>query len=1607
MFCPWSDVPCFSYTAIPSRISSAGIGWMLTLGKLIDPDESLQFHPRWTYVAPDGSEHEFHDTLHEGETAQTGIFYTRSGSYMRMLKSDTAAVLEMADGTRHWFVRHDAVNHLWRLDFIEDHYSNLVDIAYDTMPPPDYRARWTISDSTGRTHYVYFNAQHKHVESVDLAAFNGARALYTFTYEFPKVRRNCLDNSSATSDYLNDPPVPGTENTVPLLVTVTQPDLSTWRMTDATGSGYYLCCGSGCTAGPACSTFSTGSLRRLYGPPGGGIEWVYTDVIYDWEEPFYFGGAWEPRPDYLYWSGVTTRRLIDASGSVIANSTSTYSTGVHPTWSPSTIDGNNYRCGLRPEERWTIATAPDTNASVHYFGAYPGITGRNQSDYGLNATGRVADPLGEGRYLSVRRFQGTVAVDVDGDTCVPSQLSGGQCSPPLKVPLRTEYRSYFLDGYGAMAGHRHTNRHLLSERTVYEDTKYATTTQSEFDGLGHFARVTTAGTFGAANAQIHITNFNPTKRYPAGTIPPQWWPSSDPWVINTYTDTKTTIDSGAQARTAKRAACFNAGTGALIGTRVFKDTGTGGTDPAPHANDVIVRYLRDLGGVLYGEEYFGGDTGSVDPGQALCTLLGGMGSGAAGYRIAHTYRYGALETTRYLDTSGNALPFDVVDRDIDLSTSLPSASYEASAPTKDTPLSPSGVLTSYEYDAMGRLVWAKPASGQGSWVEYVHTNASGSTPASVQVYQRPNGSTSGELSYARYTFDAHGRLVKENQKLHSGSLNQRLTEYNAMSWKTAVSEWQPDGTSGGSVKKTQYLTFDPFGRPATIRPPDGSTHDVTFVYTGISKIDRTVKIATAQGSETTSTTSEEYDRQGRLWKVTEPSGTAGANVTTTYTYDVGNRLKQASTTSGSTQNRIFTYDNRGFLTTEQLPEKGTSGNGIVTYSNYDARGHALRMQDGPNDLTFVYDRAERLTDVTETSTGRIVKKLYYDLIDGTTRGYSRGKLARARADNYYNGTNNFQAVETYTYSGVAGRVSARTTCAGGTWNDPFTCPSGTTFNQSFTWTDLGAPASVVYPDNTATALDPARTVTYTYTNGSLTAVPSFATSISYHSNTMVNAVTHANGVVDTYGADANAMQRPASITTTYASQNWGSGAYGYDGAGNVKTVGADYYIYDKVSRLVEGAPRAATKKQRYSYDGFGNMTKIETWNGSTWDPKKTTTSVTTNRIQGTCPNPITTGDMAASYDAAGNLTSWNRCDVGVVTNFAHYQSGLLRTLGTTRNYRYTADGERLATWDGTKLTFTLRGLDNKVLRVFDLTGTTWSWVKDYIYRGGLHLAEVESGFPTEPRHFSLDHLGTIRLITRNTGTYVNYHAYYGFGEEAATTADGEAMKFTGHERDLQGTITTPTDDLDYMHARYYNPNIARFLSVDPGRDVDPKTPQSWNLYSYVRNNPTNLVDPDGRMAWRKVISIFKYLIKEREYIKVANVQGNTKRKTVAGIREGLDTVQPKKGEVARVVRTEDQATSNTVATALDPRGRMRGPESAGGLPEHVHPKSGPYSDVHIESIGGLAAIGAIVAPFSQSLARDPNASKAEIAAAAAWDITSTLDPVGVTDLINYLFDLQP
>ncbi|WP_031497855.1 RHS repeat-associated core domain-containing protein [Bryobacter aggregatus] len=62
---------------------------------------------------------------------------------------------------------------------------------------------------------------------------------------------------------------------------------------------------------------------------------------------------------------------------------------------------------------------------------------------------------------------------------------------------------------------------------------------------------------------------------------------------------------------------------------------------------------------------------------------------------------------------------------------------------------------------------------------------------------------------------------------------------------------------------------------------------------------------------------------------------------------------------------------------------------------------------------------------------------------------------------------------------------------------------------------------------------------------------------------------------------------------------------------------------------------------------------------------------------------------------------------------------------------------------------------------------------------------------------------------------------------------------SGKERDAE-------TGLDFFGARYMSSAMGRFTSPDvPLLDQQPGDPQSWNLYSYVRNNPLIFTDPTG------------------------------------------------------------------------------------------------------------------------------------------------------------------
>jgi len=136
----------------------------------------------------------------------------------------------------------------------------------------------------------------------------------------------------------------------------------------------------------------------------------------------------------------------------------------------------------------------------------------------------------------------------------------------------------------------------------------------------------------------------------------------------------------------------------------------------------------------------------------------------------------------------------------------------------------------------------------------------------------------------------------------------------------------------------------------------------------------------------------------------------------------------------------------------------------------------------------------------------------------------------------------------------------------------------------------------------------------------------------------------------------------------------------------------------------------------------------------------------------------------------------------------------------------------------------------QVLAEYD--GTTGALIAEYVYLNGQRIARIAADGSTT--YFHNDHLGTPRAITDATGQVVWEGETLPFGTEYTSTGSrADHYTFTGHEWDA-GL------DLHYMHARYYSPEIGRFITVDPVGAVPDLSVTSQDISvspSPVQNQP--------------------------------------------------------------------------------------------------------------------------------------------------------------------------
>ncbi len=231
----------------------------------------------------------------------------------------------------------------------------------------------------------------------------------------------------------------------------------------------------------------------------------------------------------------------------------------------------------------------------------------------------------------------------------------------------------------------------------------------------------------------------------------------------------------------------------------------------------------------------------------------------------------------------------------------------------------------------------------------------------------------------------------------------------------------------------------------------------------------------------------------------------------------------------------------------------------------------------------------------------------------------------------------------------------------------------------------------------------------------------------------------------------------------------------------------------------------------------------------------------------------------------------------------------MRSNGTYLAYTYSyhdenqlksvayADGSQPATawW---RLDFVYDGRDRLRRKLQYSWNSGWAFSQEwrYIYDGNLMIQErTGAGFGPQASYArGVDMSGTLEgaggiggLLERATGyPSWNTHNYYQADGNGNITAleDNSQNLITGYRYDPFGnTLFAPTSgpgfanpfrfsskQLDFLSGmyyygyRWYDPNLQRWPNRDPIFDEG-----DINLYTFSRNNPVTLFDPDGRQAF--------------------------------------------------------------------------------------------------------------------------------------------------------------
>ncbi|WP_307847162.1 RHS repeat-associated core domain-containing protein [Streptomyces sp. F63] len=768
--------------------------------------------------------------------------------------------------------------------------------------------------------------------------------------------------------------------------------------------------------------------------------------------------------------------------------------------------------------------------------------------------------------------------------------------------------------------------------------------------------------------------------------------------------------------------------------------------------------------------------------------------------------------------------------------------------------------TDVEYDALGRVLrawapgWAKADHPAQPSAEYAYRISR--TSPNVVTAKTINRLGEYDTSYTFY----------------DGLLRQRETQSPAIgdAGGSVITENLYD--TRGQTRKTYGAYYAPVKPSTTLREGDDTKvpAGMEMEYDGAGRT--TAAIALKFGDETKRTTTV---HGGDRTTVIPPQG---GTATTTITDALGRKTESRAHTNADRtefQATTYAYDRRGNLT------KMTDPSGTVWTWTYDARGRQTVADDPDKGLTrTAYDDADRPFKVTDAR-GIELTTIYDEL--GRQKELKQGSELRA----------------SWTYDVAAkGLPSSSTSHVDGqsyatrvnTYNDRYQPMSSTTtlpagagaLAGDYTWTFgynkyTGTQEWVKHP---ALGNLPGERQTTVFGEGDLPQKTTIGSIV------LVNATSHdvfSRPVRTEYGVLGRKV---------YRTQNWDEHTgdltrstldgdevlriedtrYGYDAAGNVQRVSStsgqgetastdtQCFSVDALRRMTDAwttknaddtcaaGPSASTVGgpdaywHSYTYDVASHRTK-ETRHATAAGSADITRTYTPGTPADDNPHALRSVTTAGgpedgttetfTYDEAGNTTS--RTGGPRDQQLTWSPEGRLATLtenGKTTEYLYDSSGNRLLAKeaDGSATAYLPGGNELKTTSTGTKTATRY-----YTHGDETIAVRNSSGI-----HFLFgDRQGTALIaVAWGAGQAVTRRKQLPFG--SPRTSSGTS-NWPG-DRGFLGGTTDPTG-LTHLGAREYDPDLGRFLSVDPLLLTDD--PTQHNPYTYGNNNPATNADPTG------------------------------------------------------------------------------------------------------------------------------------------------------------------